>query len=200
MQARIRASRTRYSMGKTDLAFFCRILAEAGLTFVFLDGALTVSDRLATHEARTPSIPWVEKPVPGRDFECLSEVHLAHEARPGAYTLRDHDLRRPGFPLFAVADKAPSPTDRWEQYHYAPGRFLAETGEDEGTPVADDQGAARHDRRSKDVGWRSGVWPPSALTGEGSRFAPARSICGQGGCSRWRDTRIRSCRMRSDSW
>lgn len=136
--------------GETDHAFFCRILEEAGLTHTFPEvngasGPVHLSDRL--HEgAPRPPVPFEPSPSEAAEREFVTEIRLSADTRPGAFALRDHDLRRPDFPLFAEADKAAPPEGRLEQYHYRPGASLADTAPSGETPAADDQGAMRHDR------------------------------------------------------
>jgi type VI secretion system secreted protein VgrG len=72
-------------------------------------------------------------------------VRIAYEVRPGAHAIRDYDFRNPGFNLLGESSKAEAPEDRYEQFHYRPGGFLIEQGKGGSTPIADDQGAIRHD-------------------------------------------------------
>ncbi|XXT21216.1 type VI secretion system tip protein TssI/VgrG [Sorangium sp. So ce429] len=131
---------------ESDLAFLSRILEEAGIAYVFPDdpgdpSLLTLSDALHSGAARA-AVPYEPSPTlaPGREF--VSALRLAREVRPGALTMRDYDLRRPSFALFAEA-RAGGPEAHYEQYHYLPGGFLVETDAAGGTPVADAEGAAR---------------------------------------------------------
>ncbi len=141
---------------ESDYAFFSRVLEEEGIAFTFPPDDqgqphLTLGDRLHAGPPREP-IAYEAKPTHIADQEAISEVRFADEVRPGAFTLRDHDLRAPGFPLFAEAKNAPAPEDRLEQYLYRPGRFLQEIVHDPagpppatGTPAADDPRIVRHD-------------------------------------------------------
>src|SRR6185437_2167247 len=134
---------------ESDFAFLCRLLEEAGIAFTFPPGeeghgVLTLGDRLHAGAPRTPPIPWVSSPdAVSPDF--VTDVRVVDESRPGAYTIRDHDLRRPAYRLFAEAEKAPPPERTHEQYHYRPGAFLADVSPSGKTPVADRDGASRHD-------------------------------------------------------
>jgi type VI secretion system secreted protein VgrG len=135
---------------ESDLAFVCRILEGAGIAFVFGDdpdkgSTLAISDALHDREARPP-IRYVDHPSRAPDVEFVTHVRLAHEVRPDAYTLRDHDFRNPAYPLVAPATTGGSTDNRREQYHYRPGAFLIDLDRGGGsTPHADDQSVARHD-------------------------------------------------------
>jgi type VI secretion system secreted protein VgrG len=137
--------------GESDHAFLCRLWEEAGISFTFPDrgggSLLTLSDKPEAAPPRAGSpVPYVDNPNVEAEQEYVSKVRLYHEVRPGAHTIRDYDFRNPSFALFGEGAKAPSPEDAYEQYHYEPGAFLVEHPAAGGTtPVADDQGAARHD-------------------------------------------------------
>ena len=138
--------------GETDYAFLCRLWEEAGIAFVFGDNeeagsTLTLSDQLHRNQPRSgPPIHYVDNPNESAEKEYVTNVRLAHDVLPGAYTIRDYDFRNPAFELFGEAPKAPAPEARYEQYHYTPGAFLIENGKGGGTPVADDKGTARYDQ------------------------------------------------------
>ncbi len=136
--------------GESDFSFVCRLLEEAGLSFLFQDeddagSILTIDDRPHGRPLRE-SLPirFVDNPSKSSEQEYMTAVELIHEVRPGAYTLRDYDFRNPPFPLFGEATKAKGPEDRYEQYLYRPGSSLVEVGATGNTPVADDLGFARH--------------------------------------------------------
>ncbi len=138
--------------GESDYSFLCRLLEEAGISYTFQGGGeealkLALGDQLHLGEPRKgPPLPYVDNPNEAAEKEYLTRVRLAREVRPGAYAIRDHDFRSPGFALFGEAAKA-SGEERLEQYHYTPGGFLIETGKPGDTPVADGSGAPRHDQR-----------------------------------------------------
>jgi type VI secretion system secreted protein VgrG len=139
--------------GESDHAFLSRLLEEAGIASTFPDEAkgtkLLLGDALHLAAPRaTPPIHWVDNPNQSAEKEFVTRVRLAHEVRPAAHTIRDHDFRKPGFALFGKATAGKSgdaSAHLHEQYHYQPGAFLIETAHGGGTPVADDQGVARHD-------------------------------------------------------
>jgi type VI secretion system secreted protein VgrG len=134
--------------GESDLAFVGRLLEEAGIAFTFAtgrggDGAPIFADALHAGTARDPALPWFDSPSDAADREHVTDLVLSHEVRPGAYTIRDHDLRNPAFPLFGETRGPGDVEARLEQYVYDPGAFVVEGGREGETPVADDKGAAR---------------------------------------------------------
>jgi type VI secretion system secreted protein VgrG len=136
--------------GESDYAFFSRLLEEAGIAFTFPEdekgSLLVLGDRLHAAPARSaPPIGYRDEPPQAAEKEFVTRVRISHEVRPGAHTLRDYDYRNPALPPHGEAPKAESPEDFYEQYHYRPGAFLAETGRDAGTPAADDRGFNRYD-------------------------------------------------------
>ena len=142
--------------GETDEDFVSRLLEEAGIAFTFADSdsgasVMTFNDTLHTTEARSGApLPFVDNPNQSAEQELITEVRFSREVRPGALAIRDYDFRNPAFPLLGEAPRAPAPEDRYEQFHYLPGSFLAEGGSGGGTPAADDKGVARYieDRKS----------------------------------------------------
>ena len=136
--------------GESDYTFLCRLFEEAGISFTFPDengSQLTLSDKMHAGPPRAVPLPFVDNPSEAAEQEYVTQVRLAHEVRPGAHTIRDHDFRNPAFALFGEAPKAEGPEARYEQYHYQPGAFLIETSKGGGTPVADDKGIARRDQK-----------------------------------------------------
>ncbi|HSN98930.1 MAG TPA: type VI secretion system tip protein TssI/VgrG, partial [Candidatus Nanopelagicales bacterium] len=126
---------------------------EAGIAFTFPDEGgsnITFGDRLHQGPRRGgPALPYIEEPNQEAEREFVTNVRLSREVRPGVHTIRDHDFRRPSYPLFSQSSRAEAPEDRYEQYHYQPHGFLVEVGKGDGnTPVADDKGVARHDQTS----------------------------------------------------
>ncbi|UQA61369.1 type VI secretion system Vgr family protein [Polyangium aurulentum] len=135
--------------GETDYAFVSRLIEEAGIAFSFLDATgagakLTFSDSLESGTPRPPLL-FTDNPNQAAEKELVQNVRLAQEVRPGAFTTRDYDFRRPRLELFGDAPKADGPEARYEQYHYEPGSFLVEGGKAGNTPAADDKGVARHE-------------------------------------------------------
>ncbi|AKT43487.1 type VI secretion system Vgr family protein [Chondromyces crocatus] len=135
--------------GESDYAFMSRLAEEAGFAFTFPDEGgsnITFNDKLHQGPKRGGGpLPYVEEPNQESEKEFATRVRLSHEVRPGVHTMRDYDFRRPSYELFGQSTPAPSPEDRYEQYHYHPASFLVEGKGDGNTPVADDKGIARHD-------------------------------------------------------
>ena len=139
--------------GESDYTFLSRLFEEAGIAFTYpaddVQGSvLTLGDTLHLHAPRPPpSLSYVDSPNQAGEKEFVTNVAIAHEVQPGAYTVRDYDFRNPSFALNGEAPKAPPPEDMYEQYHYQPGALLIEGGKGGGTPVADDKGVARYDQK-----------------------------------------------------
>ena len=139
--------------GESDFDFVCRLLEDAGLSFLFVDSEdgppLLVADDLRSgEERRSGPIPWLDDASAAAGKSFVTDVRLAHEVRAGKLTIRDVDFRKsPNFQMIGAAEAA-APERRYERYRYLPGSFLIETGaRGEEMPVADGAGAARHDPR-----------------------------------------------------
>ncbi|MDC0740691.1 type VI secretion system Vgr family protein [Polyangium mundeleinium] len=136
--------------GETDYAFISRLLEEVGIAFAFLDpngeGAKLTFGGAFESGAPRPGLVFTNNPNQQAEKECVKNVRLAREVRPGAFTMRDHDFRRPAFELFGKAPNAEAPENRYEQYVYDPGTFLVDDGKGGDTPVADDKGVARYEQ------------------------------------------------------
>jgi type VI secretion system secreted protein VgrG len=71
---------------------------------------------------------------------------VGRRIRPGKYTVRDHDYRRPAsYKLMASVAGALPVEEQLERYHYVPGAFLYESAKGDSTPSADDKGKYRAD-------------------------------------------------------
>jgi type VI secretion system secreted protein VgrG len=132
----------RVQYGESDFDFFCRLLEEAGLAFVFPNSddrpPLLITDDLhaagAVDVIRT--IAHVDDPSAARERPHATALRLSEEVTPGRFTIRDADFRRsPAYELVGTAISG-SLEDRYEQYHYRPGSFLIEG-----------QADARHDEK-----------------------------------------------------
>ncbi|APR79313.1 Hypothetical protein A7982_04660 [Minicystis rosea] len=140
--------------GESDYDFLSRLLEEAGIAFTFSDqgGApskLTLSDNLiegALH--RDSPIPFRDDVGAGASKPTMQDVRLVHQVRPGKVTLREHDFRKPAYPLFGRAlPEAAAPENRYEQYRYDAGAFLSKSTGGADTPVADRKGVYRPDEK-----------------------------------------------------
>jgi type VI secretion system secreted protein VgrG len=142
----------RVQYAETDFAFVCRMMEEAGISFFFEDpGDSDGETKLVMHD--TPQAATLrEPPIAFRDTpttasrEHITNVRARRMVRPGKYTLRDHDYRRPpGYKLLASAKGAGGVEEKLERFHYTPGAFLFEAERGEATPSADDKGRYRTD-------------------------------------------------------
>ncbi len=136
--------------GESDYAFFCRLLEEAGITFILTDvdgkTKLVLSDKPTTHPIRkAPAIHWEDSPTQSAQREFVTKLRLKHEVRPGAHQIVDFDFRNPSFKLHGDGKKAQAPESSYEQYQYKPGGFLIEGKGGGSTPTADDKGVYRYD-------------------------------------------------------
>jgi type VI secretion system secreted protein VgrG len=142
----------RLQYGESDFAFLCRMLEDAGITFYF-DGEggeskLVLSDAPQANDLRQPPIAFRDSPTVA-DKEHVTAVSIARRVRPGKYTMRDVDHRRPAtYKLMTTAKGAPSAggvEEKLERFHYTPGAFLFETDKSGDTPAADDRAKHRTD-------------------------------------------------------
>ena len=142
----------RCQYGETDLAFFSRMLEEAGISYFFTEDAekgstLVLSDRPHAADARpAPPLPFMDEPpnAAQQDTHYVTAVRVHREVRPAKVVLRDFDFRAPDLALFAESFSPGGLEQRLEQYSYAPGAFLTEGHRAGDTPSADDKGVARH--------------------------------------------------------
>ncbi|MEP7121747.1 MAG: type VI secretion system tip protein TssI/VgrG [Byssovorax sp.] len=137
----------RVQYGERDFAFMCRMLEDAGIAFYFEteDGQtkLVLNDAPQVNEPRPP-LHFHDKPSL-HDPEHVTAVHIGRRVRPGKYTVRDLDYRKPAFNLVSGSTGGSSNEEALERFHYAPGAFLNESAKGEATPIADDKGKYRPD-------------------------------------------------------
>ncbi len=148
--AKYRKRKYRVQYGESDFTFLCRMLEDAGVSFYFSerdgDSRLVLSDAPQARTPREPRIAFRDHPTTA-DREHVTAACVARRVRPGSYTMRDHDYRRPpGYKLVGTA--AVSGVERrLERYHYTPGAFLYESDGGDSTPHADDRGRYRTDEK-----------------------------------------------------
>jgi type VI secretion system secreted protein VgrG len=136
---------------ESDLDFLNRLCERAGITYLHDHSdnltQLVFSDAPHTGEVRADLPRYHDRPPEGHGGEFVTRVRVSEAVRPGAYTLRDFDFRRPpDYPLFGKAEPATMPEGFYEQYHCQPGSMLRVNPPDgaiEATPVADDYGDVR---------------------------------------------------------
>ncbi|AUX23118.1 uncharacterized protein SOCEGT47_036370 [Sorangium cellulosum] len=141
----------RVQYGESDFAFLSRMLEDAGISFYFDaasgDSKLVLCDAPQGDEARRP-IRFLDAPG-GNDIEHVTAVRIGRRVRPGKYTLRDQDYRRPpAYRLMQSKTDGTAPEQNLERYHYVPGAFLFESAKGDDTPVADDKGKYRAEERA----------------------------------------------------
>jgi type VI secretion system secreted protein VgrG len=139
----------RVQYGESDYTFISRMLEDAGITFYFeeKDGETkaVLADAPQSNEKRGVDIPFRDEPTVA-DKEHVTAVRLSRRVRPGKYTMRDHDYRRPAdYKLIQSAGDGGDVEDKLERFHYTPGAFLFSSDKGEDTPHADDKGKHRTD-------------------------------------------------------
>jgi type VI secretion system secreted protein VgrG len=148
----------RVQYGESDHAFLSRLLEEAGISY-FFEGDLEKGSLLVLQDRPNAEPPRLAEPIPyaasreqaehaGGPF--VTAVQIAREVRPGKRTIRDHDFRKPFFPLIGESTDGEPLEERLEQYHYAPGAFLVELDSPKEQPLADDQGVERRKKKAGD--------------------------------------------------
>jgi type VI secretion system secreted protein VgrG len=139
----------RLQYGESDYVFMSRMLEDAGIThsFVERDGqsVLILADAPQANDLRAPPIAFRDEPSVA-DREHVTRVRVGRRVRPGRYTMRDVDYRRPAtYPLLSSAASGEEVEQKLERFHYTPGAFLFESDKGEDTPFADDRGKHRTD-------------------------------------------------------
>ena len=140
----------RVQYAESDYAFICRMLEDAGVAF-FFDAATTLvlTDSPTTAE-RHREVPFNDHAEGIPLTSHVFDVRVGQRVRPGAYTMADHDYRRP--PSYRLAehsrDKRTPSEQLLERYHYVPGAFLFGSEQGDPSPTADDRGKTRTDPAS----------------------------------------------------
>lgn len=150
---KLRQYRTQYD--ESDHAFVQRMLEDTGISSFFenQDGKtiFIASDAPQCAEPRAMPIPYKAE-ITMVTGEYVTNVKIARELKPGRVMIRDRDYRLPpDYALKAsVQAKALDRETRMEQFEVIPGRFLVQSAQGGGTPVADDRGMYRSDERHAD--------------------------------------------------
>jgi len=133
---------------ESDYAFMCRLLEEAGITFMFEEGdgesRLVLTDAPHARTRRTEPVPYFQNASASGKTEHVQALTLARDLRSDTLVLFDYDFRR-ARAIRAEAFQAGGDAEQAERAQYRPGSFLAERGTGGQTPTADDKGVARHD-------------------------------------------------------
>jgi type VI secretion system secreted protein VgrG len=145
----------RVQYAESDFAFMSRMLEDAGITFSFEqdgdDTKLVLSDAPQASPKRGAALVFMDDTsmVNNVAIEFATAVRMGQRVRPGKYTMRDHDYRKPPtFKLMSSASKGLAVEERLESFHYAPGAFLFGTDAGDSTPSADDKGKTRTDEKA----------------------------------------------------
>ncbi len=148
----------RVQYAESDFAFLCRMLEDAGISFYFEaeeeETQLVLSDAPQANPKRTPALLFMDdtSAVKDHSLEFATSVRMGQRVRPGKYTMRDHDYRKPpAYQPAATAARGLEPEERLERFQYTPGAFLFGADSGESTPVADDRGKTRTDDREAAV-------------------------------------------------
>src|SRR5262249_51211674 len=124
-----RRRKYRVQYGESDYTFLSRMLEDAGISFYFEQGddgsELCLADAPHAGVVRDAKLPCRDHPTTA-DREHVTEVRIGRRLRPGRYTMRDHDYRRPAAYklLSSAAAHGVDAEERLERYHYTPGAFL----------------------------------------------------------------------------
>ena len=134
----------RVQYAESDFDFVSRMLEDAGITYFFREGQVVLSDAPQRREL-VATLPYSNAPT-AVTSALATEVRLMRQVRPGRYTQRDIDHRRPpDFPVIASQADGLDPESRLERFHYTPGAFLFQQDAQDGSPVGDDRGTHRKD-------------------------------------------------------
>ncbi|HSN97268.1 MAG TPA: type VI secretion system tip protein TssI/VgrG, partial [Candidatus Nanopelagicales bacterium] len=138
---------------ETDYDFLARQLEDAGISYLFEQSPegetrLVLAERPQAGVPVIPPLRYMASPPERSEAPHATQVRLTHELRPGRYTIRDYDPRRPNFELIGQAALLPEEAGveaLLEDFVYRPGISRALVAEDDGanTPVADAMGICR---------------------------------------------------------
>ena len=141
----------RVQYDETDLAFFSRLLEEAGIAYWFERGEeaarLVLGDAPQSGPRRHPPIAYAASPLEAAERELVSDVRLVQRLRQTKVTIRDHDFRRPHDVALLGEARAGGDADRLERFEYRPGAAVIEVGGETATPVADARAVVRHEEK-----------------------------------------------------
>jgi len=148
----------RVQYAESDFAFMSRMLEDAGITFYFEQGGdetkLVLSDAPQQNPKRGTPLSFLDDTsmVKNVAIEFVTSVRMGQRVRPGKYTMRDHDYRKPPtYKLMSSASKGLAVEERLERFQYVPGAFLFGGDSGEATPSADDKGKTRTDEKEAAV-------------------------------------------------
>lgn len=148
----------RVQYAESDFAFMNRMLEDAGVAFYFEqegeETKMVLSDAPHGNPKRGAVLRFLDDTsmINNVALEFVTSVRMGQRVRPGTYTMRDHDYRKPPtYKLISSASKGLPVEEKLERFHYVPGAFLFGTDSGEATPSADDKGKARTDEKAAAV-------------------------------------------------
>ena len=148
IQGHYKTRKYRVQYGESDFVFLSRMLAEAGISFYFVerDGqtVCVLADAPQANAERAQRIAFRAEPTVA-DKEHVTGVKVSRQVRPGKLTLRDYDYRRPADYPLGASSETEGVESQLESYHYVPGAFVFESDKGTPSPVADDRGMHRAD-------------------------------------------------------
>ncbi|NUQ74536.1 MAG: type VI secretion system tip protein VgrG [Polyangiaceae bacterium] len=148
----------RVQYAESDFAFMSRMLEEVGVTFYFEqegdETKLVLADAPQANPKREAPLAFMDDTsmINNVELEFVTSVRMGQRIRPGKYTMRDHDYRKPSaYKLMSSASKGLAIEERLERYQYTPGAFLFGADAGDATPSADDKGKTRTDEKAAAV-------------------------------------------------
>jgi type VI secretion system secreted protein VgrG len=146
LAAKYKKRKFRVQYGESDFAFLARMLEDAGVSFYFDNSGESqlVLDDGPQANTRRKSIAFRDHPTEA-DLEHVTKIAVDRRIRPGKYTVRDHDYRRPASYKLGASASAGGVEEKLERFHYVPGALLYESDKGDPTPAADDKGQYRTD-------------------------------------------------------
>jgi len=138
--------RYRVQYAESDFDFVSRMLEDIGVAYHFEqsgEGTQLVLVDAPNRRAARVAVPFLAQPNERTGQDWVTGLRTQRQVRPGKYTQSDVDYRRAlDYPLSASASGGVGIEASLERYHHNYGAFLWKA-QGEGTPVADDRGAAR---------------------------------------------------------
>jgi type VI secretion system secreted protein VgrG len=146
ISGKYKSRKYRAQYGESDYVFMSRMLEDAGISFYFDESKLVLADAPQVNGLREPAIAFLDQPTAASQREHVTAVRIGRRVRPGKYTMRDVDYRRPAtYQLMTSAAEPAGVEEKLERFHYTPGAFLFDSDKGESTPFADDRGRHRAD-------------------------------------------------------
>ncbi|HSN99624.1 MAG TPA: type VI secretion system tip protein TssI/VgrG, partial [Candidatus Nanopelagicales bacterium] len=145
----------RSQYNETDYHFLARLLEDAGITWMFRQSPvglteLLLTDRPGVTDLPRAPIPYVDAPSASSDAPHVTDVRISDEVRPGRYAVRSTNPRVPTTVDLTGRAHLDQPVPGSVEPllaldGYSPGRLdvIASAPDAANTPTADDRGAVR---------------------------------------------------------